>query len=222
MRSARAVNFLRQMGFSRGDQPRRRHRRLEHAGRPVGAAVLSGTTSGKGRPQQGRPLQIPRPFSFRPLRDTPPNREETPWPPIEDAKLILHLYELRREPRMREARDWFVRHFQAKTMEEFHALCPPGSEANASYRMVADLLGDGRLLRRPRRCSTASCSSRTTRSCSRLGARPGAAAAGPRGQPRTPRALKNVEQVAGCYIEWWDDAGARVPRRLRRPDPPAA
>ena len=63
-------------------------------------------------------------------------RSHGPAPTHEDAKLILHLYELRREPRMREARDWFARHFRAKTIEEFLALCPPGSEAHASYRMV--------------------------------------------------------------------------------------
>ena len=54
----------------------------------------------------------------------------------DDVKLILKLYELRREPRMREARKWFSEKFKAKTMEEVAALCPPGSEENASLRMV--------------------------------------------------------------------------------------
>lgn len=52
----------------------------------------------------------------------------------DDANLILRLYELRREPRMRDARNWFVANFRAKTMAEFQALCPPGSEANAFFR----------------------------------------------------------------------------------------
>ncbi len=54
----------------------------------------------------------------------------------DDANLILRLYELRREPRLRQARSWFVSSFKVNTVEEFDALCPPGSEANASFRMV--------------------------------------------------------------------------------------
>ncbi|MBI3667163.1 MAG: hypothetical protein HY236_13230 [Acidobacteria bacterium] len=55
----------------------------------------------------------------------------------EDVNLILRLFELRREEKLRQARDWFSKSFKARTMEEFNALCPPGSEANAFYRMVA-------------------------------------------------------------------------------------
>jgi hypothetical protein len=54
----------------------------------------------------------------------------------EDVNLILRLYDLRREPRMREARKWITARFNAETMEEFNQLCPPGSEENASFRMV--------------------------------------------------------------------------------------
>ena len=54
----------------------------------------------------------------------------------DDVNLILRLYEMRREPRMRDARKWFIGSFKVQTFEEFQALCPPGSEANASYRMV--------------------------------------------------------------------------------------
>ena len=55
----------------------------------------------------------------------------------DDANLLLKLYDLRREPRMREARRWFAAHFKVKTLAEFQALCPPGSEENASYRQMA-------------------------------------------------------------------------------------
>lgn len=55
----------------------------------------------------------------------------------DDANLILKLYELRREQRMRDARNWFVANFKAKSMAEFQALCPPGSEANAFFRQCA-------------------------------------------------------------------------------------
>ena len=54
----------------------------------------------------------------------------------DDVKLILKLYEMRREDRMREARRWFSASFKVKTLDDFTTLCPPGSEANASYRMV--------------------------------------------------------------------------------------
>ena len=54
----------------------------------------------------------------------------------EQAELVLRLYELRREPRLREARSWFVANFDAKTPEEMMQKCPPGSEANTSMRMT--------------------------------------------------------------------------------------
>jgi len=58
-------------------------------------------------------------------------------PSVEDAKLIIQLYEMRREPRLREARQWFAANFYCQTLEEMTALCPPGSETNASARMVS-------------------------------------------------------------------------------------
>lgn len=54
----------------------------------------------------------------------------------DDAKLILQLYDLRREERLREARRWFVENFYCRTFEESMALCPANSEASASLRMV--------------------------------------------------------------------------------------
>ena len=57
-------------------------------------------------------------------------------PTYDDANLILRLYEMRREERMREARAWFTAHFRPKKWEELATLVPPGSAENASYRMV--------------------------------------------------------------------------------------
>ena len=54
----------------------------------------------------------------------------------EDANLLLRLYELRREEKLRKAREWFIKNFRASTMEEFQKLCPLNSEENALYRMV--------------------------------------------------------------------------------------
>ncbi len=55
----------------------------------------------------------------------------------DDVNLILRLYELRREDKMRAARSWFVANFKCKTMAEFGQLCPPGSDANAMFRQTA-------------------------------------------------------------------------------------
>ena len=60
----------------------------------------------------------------------------SPKPTYDDVNLIIKLYEMRREERMREARRWYVASFKVKTLAEFQALCPPGSEENASFRMV--------------------------------------------------------------------------------------
>lgn len=60
----------------------------------------------------------------------------TSQPTYDDVQLILKLYEMRREERLRQGRAWFVSSFKARTLEAFQAACPPGSEENASYRMV--------------------------------------------------------------------------------------
>jgi hypothetical protein len=54
----------------------------------------------------------------------------------EQANLLLRLYELRREPRMREAREWYVAKFRPTSLDDVTKLAPPGSEENASMRMV--------------------------------------------------------------------------------------
>lgn len=54
----------------------------------------------------------------------------------DDANLILRLYDMRREEKMRAARAWFVGNFKPKTLEEMNQLCPPGSDHNAMMRQV--------------------------------------------------------------------------------------
>lgn len=60
----------------------------------------------------------------------------TPRPTYDDANLILRLYEMRREERMRTARAWFSAHFKVKSWDDIQKLAPGGSDENASYRMV--------------------------------------------------------------------------------------
>ncbi len=54
----------------------------------------------------------------------------------DDANLILKLYNLRREEKMRVARAWFVSNFKPKSVDEMMKLCPPGSAESAHMRQV--------------------------------------------------------------------------------------
>jgi hypothetical protein len=54
----------------------------------------------------------------------------------DDVGLILQLYELRREDKLRQAREWFSKSLNARNVEELQAQCPPGSEENTYFRMV--------------------------------------------------------------------------------------
>jgi hypothetical protein len=54
----------------------------------------------------------------------------------DDVNLILRLYEMRREEKLRQARDWFAKSFKVKSMDEFNKLCPPSYDTNAYFRMV--------------------------------------------------------------------------------------
>jgi hypothetical protein len=54
----------------------------------------------------------------------------------DDVNLILRLYDMRREEKLRAARAWFVANFKPKNMAEMNALCGPGTEANASFRQA--------------------------------------------------------------------------------------
>ena len=59
-------------------------------------------------------------------------------PTYDDASLVLRLYDMRREERMRKARGWFVANFKGVTsIEQFQKLCGPGTDENASFRMVS-------------------------------------------------------------------------------------
>jgi hypothetical protein len=54
----------------------------------------------------------------------------------EQVNLMLRLYDTRREPRLREAREWFAMNFFPTNVEETMKLCPPGSQESAFMRMV--------------------------------------------------------------------------------------
>jgi hypothetical protein len=54
----------------------------------------------------------------------------------EQVNLMLHLYEMRREPKLREARDWVAANFHPKSLEDGMRIAPPGSKENTYLRMV--------------------------------------------------------------------------------------
>ncbi|MFY8000521.1 MAG: DUF4760 domain-containing protein [Candidatus Kapaibacteriota bacterium] len=54
----------------------------------------------------------------------------------ESANLVLKLYELRRDPEMREAREWYVTKFNPKSAEEIVKLLTESFEGSRYYRMV--------------------------------------------------------------------------------------
>jgi hypothetical protein len=64
-----------------------------------------------------------------------PERQEITMPTaFESATLNLKLFELRREPVLREAREWFLREFNPETLDELVALV--SGPRNSSFRMV--------------------------------------------------------------------------------------
>jgi hypothetical protein len=121
----------------------------------------------------------------------------------DDVNLIMRLYETRREDRMREARKWFMASFKVKSYEEFQALCPPGSEPNASYRMVttywemvASFLTSGVL--------NAELFYQTGRELLLVWERVRDILPAARETMKHPRELRNLEEAAAAYIAWWN------------------
>jgi len=58
----------------------------------------------------------------------------------DQANLLLRLYEMRREPRMREARDWYFSKFHPTSLEDMNRY-PMTSPESASMRMVISYWG---------------------------------------------------------------------------------
>jgi hypothetical protein len=57
-------------------------------------------------------------------------------PTFEQAQLHLQLFEMRREARLRQARDWFFQNYFADTFEEAMRIAPPGTEGGTFVMMV--------------------------------------------------------------------------------------
>ena len=57
-------------------------------------------------------------------------------PTHEQAQLHLQVYDLRREARLRQARDWFQKSYQVETLEEAMKIAAPGTEHGNFLGMV--------------------------------------------------------------------------------------
>jgi hypothetical protein len=57
-------------------------------------------------------------------------------PTHEQAQLQLEIYDLRREAKMRQARDWFFKNYHVQTLEESMRIAAPGTENGAYVGMV--------------------------------------------------------------------------------------
>ena len=122
---------------------------------------------------------------------------------FDDVNLIVKLYDMRREPRLREARRWFTGSFKARTLDDFNALCPSGSEQHASYRMfttywemVASFVTSGVLNQELFFQSGREllfCWERVRDVLPQI-----------RELYKNPLELKNVETAADLYIGWWN------------------
>jgi hypothetical protein len=54
----------------------------------------------------------------------------------DEVNLMLRLYDLRREPQLRQARAWFVEHFHPVSPEDMMEKYPQGGQENTYIRMV--------------------------------------------------------------------------------------
>ena len=57
-------------------------------------------------------------------------------PTHEQAQLHLQVYDLRREARLRQARDWFFRNYKVETFDDAIRIAAPGTEGGALAMMV--------------------------------------------------------------------------------------
>lgn len=124
-----------------------------------------------------------------------------------DANLILDLYELRRDEKMRDARDWFIHHFHVRTYDEFLARCPPGSDHHAYFRMlvsywdmVASMIAAGLLEQ--------TLFFRSGRELLFVWERIRHVVPAIRAAHADDRAWHNLDAVAQAFIAWLDEHGA--------------
>jgi len=88
-------------------------------------------------------------------------------PTHEQGQLHLQVYDLRREARLRQARDWFAKNYIVETLEDSMRIAAPGTENGALAMQVLSYWEPARSLTTG--CSTKSFSSRPAASFSLCG-----------------------------------------------------
>jgi len=125
-------------------------------------------------------------------------------PDHHDAELLLRLYDLQREEKLRRAREWFERDFRAQNAEELDRLCPPGSEESAYLRMTlsywdmaASIVNHGLIQEQFFFENSGELWSTFEKGK--------AAVAVIRGAHKNPRAFENLEKLALKYEKWMEE-----------------
>ena len=124
----------------------------------------------------------------------------------DDVNLILKLYDMRREPRMREARRWFAASFKVKTLADVTALCPPGTEENASYRQVTTYYEMVAAFLTSEVMNPELFYQSGNREMLLVWERMRDVLPELRAANRNPNEFKNLERAATRFIEWWNEA----------------
>jgi len=129
----------------------------------------------------------------------------------DDVNLILRLYEIRRETKLRAAREWFLASFHVKSLDDWTSLCPPGSDNNAYFRMVVtywDMVASfitGGVLQ-------GEIFFPSGRELLLTWVRVKPMVADYRERVKDPTMYSNLETVADAYVTWWE---ARAPEAYK-------
>lgn len=126
-----------------------------------------------------------------------------PCATYDDVNLVIKLYDLRRDDRMREARAWFATSGRFSSLAEFEERCPPGSEEMGRYwqvvsywEMAASFVATGVLHKELFFQNSSELLSVWLRVEPLLGAL--------REATRDTHMLGNLEAVAKDHIAWWE------------------
>ncbi|MBK5291963.1 MAG: hypothetical protein JJE04_09840 [Acidobacteriia bacterium] len=122
----------------------------------------------------------------------------------DDVNLLLRLYDMRREEKLRKARAWFFANCYPKSLEDLMKSCPPGSDENSYMRMVvsywdmtASFIKAGVLNKE--------LFFESNRELLLVWERVKPTIAGLRETYKDPHAYHNLETVASAYAEWLNE-----------------
>jgi hypothetical protein len=124
----------------------------------------------------------------------------------DDANLILRLYEMRRDEKLREARAWFAANFAPSSVEDVMKIAPMGSKENAYVRMVtsywemaSSFVTSGVL--------NQDLFFQSSGECLVVWERLRELVPGFRAFTKNPNAWKNLETVGTAYVKWMESQG---------------